>query len=155
MFDAGITITGQYVSQVSGSANVFSHEAYDSSSVFNSANFNVRRGRGTAASPTAVQTSDRIGGFVWSGQRSTTPADFNNCAAMYGFAAENFDLTHGGAYFIFEVAATGATARGEVARHGPGNHIYYPRADTSASAANAFLDSSSSPANELLSSYSW
>lgn len=113
----------------------------------------MRRGRGTKASPAAVQLGDRLGAYFFVGQQSTTPGDTDASASIIAAAAENWSSGVNGSYFDFEATTSGGTARTAQFRVA-GGAIYAQGVGTTASAANAFLDSGSTPANQLLRSTS-
>lgn len=108
-----------------------------------------RRGR---TGPAAVQSGDGLGGNLW-GPRDDTAYGTPNCAAFFAYAGENFTSSTHGAYFEYELAPIGGTTRAVRMRISP-TTVNFPSISTTASAANAFLDSGSSPANSLLRSTS-
>lgn len=80
----------------------------------NAGAFLVRKSRGSIASPSALLSGDRLGGFYFSG--NNTGSGFNNPCALIGFAAENFTGSAAGGYFAFETTANGTTSRTEKMR---------------------------------------
>ena len=74
-------------------------------------NFRNFRARGTIASPTAVQTNDRLGSFLAGGYGAT--AGFSNInGGMSIYAAETFSASACGTYLVFGTTATGANTGG-------------------------------------------
>ena len=93
---------------------VYSNVALNAGSVL------VRKSRGTIASPSAILSGDRLGGFFFSGN-NTGSAFYNGCA-LIGYANENFTASAGGSYFAFETTSNGTTSRTEKMRlFGSGN----------------------------------
>lgn len=108
--------------------------------------------RKAKAGTAAVTTGEGLGGNLWSpydGTNYGTP----NCAAFFAYAGENFNTGAHGCYFEYELAPIGGTTRATRLRITP-TTFHLPSIGTTASAANAFLDSGSSPANSLLRSTS-
>jgi Protein of unknown function (DUF2793) len=105
----------------------------------------------TVADYTVVQSGDALGLFLFEG------ADGSNFCAGASFGAY-VDGTPGSddmpGRLVFATSADGAAAPSESFRLAQAGNAYFPRISTTASAANAFLNSGSSPANELLRSTS-
>jgi hypothetical protein len=80
----------------------------------NAGAFLVRKSRGSIASPSALLSGDRLGGFFFSG--NNTGSGFHNPCALIGFAAENFTGSAAGGYLAFETTANGTTSRTEKMR---------------------------------------
>jgi len=74
------------------------------------------RGRGTLASPSAVQSGDGLGDATWYGLKNATPGGWLPSAQIRGVAAENFDATHAGGELRFLTTQLGGTAPAERAR---------------------------------------
>jgi len=111
--------------------------------------YKAARARGTLDSPAAAQDGDNIFSFlgaIYDGaaQRSTFAIDtFADGAVSSGVAPQRVSIL------------TGPTnSRTERMRIGANGNTYFPGVGTTASAANAFLNSGSTPANELLRSTS-
>jgi len=136
-----------------GAALAKNIESFNAVGASTSAQITLTRGRGTKASPVALSSGDRIGSYFFSGQIDTTVGNIANAAALIGVAAENFGTGTTGAYFTLQATPAGSGTRAEQLRVA-GSAIYAPGAGTTASAANAFLDSGSTPANQLLRSTS-
>jgi hypothetical protein len=108
--------------------------------------------RGTPASPAALQTNDGLGAFIWYGDDG---ADLNNQGAtITGVADGNWSTTSFPTRISMNTVPSGSTTSVEALRIGSAQTIYFPGVGTTASAANAFLDSGSTPANQLLRSTS-
>jgi hypothetical protein len=107
---------------------------------------NFQKSRNAAA----TQANDALGTFVWQGLDST-PTSYRN-AALFSATASAVGASSVDAYIGFSTSTSGSMA--ERMRIGAAGNIYFPGASTTASAANAFLNSGSSPANELLRSTS-
>jgi hypothetical protein len=81
----------------------------------------VRHARGLSTAPTALQSGDRLGAFIFSGYNGS---GFVNSTALIGYANENLTGIANGGYFGFETTAIGATSRTEKFRIlGSGNII--------------------------------
>jgi hypothetical protein len=80
----------------------------------NAGAFLVRKSRGSIASPSALLSGDRLGGFFFSG--NNTGSGFHNPCALIAFAAENFTGSAAGGYFAFETTANGTISRTEKMR---------------------------------------
>jgi hypothetical protein len=81
----------------------------------------VRHARGTISSPTALQSGDVLGAFIFSGYNGSI---FTNPIAIRGFAAENYSAGSTGGFFGFETTASGGIVRTEKLRIlGNGNVI--------------------------------
>lgn len=111
-----------------------------------------RRANNTGASPSAIALNNNIGFIGASGYMATGWSA--NKAAIVLRAGENWTDSANGTYALVETTPNGSTARAEVARFGGSGEVYFPLLGTTASAANGFLNSGSSPANQLLRSTS-
>jgi hypothetical protein len=67
-----------------------------------------KRGRGTAASPAAVQSEDILGYFTFAGQYDTTVGHWTSGAAIRSYAEENWSGSAAGAYINFYTQNAGA-----------------------------------------------
>lgn len=74
-------------------------------------NFRNFRARGTIASPTAVQSGDRLGSFLAGGYGATAGFSGVN-GGMSIYAAETFSGSSCGTYLVFGTTATGANTGG-------------------------------------------
>lgn len=81
----------------------------------NSPNLSLRRARGTASSPTAVQLNDFLGAITFLGMGATVLGTGSR-ARIEGRAAENWSDTAQGTYLAFWTTPTGAAVLAEVAR---------------------------------------
>jgi hypothetical protein len=72
----------------------------------------LRASRGTASSPSAVQSGDSLGQFNMRGYGATAFATTSK-AAVVAYAAENWTDSAQGAYLTYETTATGGTTRAE------------------------------------------
>lgn len=116
------------------------------------ANFFMGKSRGGSHGDyTIVQSGDLLGSFIWNGADGT---DF----ATAGAITCNVDGTPGNndmpGRIGFHTTPDGSNAATERLRISQNGAIAFPSLSTTASAANAFLDSGSSPANNLLRSTS-
>jgi hypothetical protein len=94
---------------IKNEANVgWRYEQYNSGDGTNFRNF---RARGTIASPTAVQTNDRLGSFLAGGYGATAGFSGIN-GGMSIYAAETFSASACGTYLVFGTTATGANTGG-------------------------------------------
>jgi hypothetical protein len=114
--------------------------------------FVLEKSRGTSpGSFTVVQSGDLLGQIIFAGSDDT---DFAPAAAI----RVNVDGTPGNndmpGRIAFYTTADGAGNASESVRISNSGATSFPRITTTASAANAFLDSGSSPANNLLRSTS-
>ena len=119
----------------------------------NSAVLQFYKGRGGAVNTTTiVQDGDRIGGISFSAE------DGSNNARTAAFIQARVDGTPGASdmpgRLMFFTTPDGSVTTAERLRIANGGNVYFPGVGTTASAANAFLDSGSTPANELLRSTS-
>jgi hypothetical protein len=120
---ARVTGVATFLSNVSATSNTI---AEISSVVYNDApptagSILVRHARGLSTAPTALQSGDRLGAFIFSGYNGS---GFVNPAALVGYANENLTGSANGSYFAFETTAIGATSRTEKFRIlGSGNVI--------------------------------
>lgn len=97
---------------VSTAANASNFDSYGSTASW-AQTINMRRGRGTGAIPAAILTSDRLGGFLFSGHDGTS---FGATAAVLAAAAEGFTSSARGTYLTFEATPLLSTVRSEVMR---------------------------------------
>lgn len=67
-----------------------------------------QRGRGTLASPSAVQSGDRLGQFTFAGYNGSA---YGNSAAIYADTTENWSGSAQGASLYFATTANGTTTR--------------------------------------------
>ncbi len=112
-----------------------------------------RNASGTKASPTATAQFGQLmtlGGI-----------GYNDAAAYTGIVAsikllalQNFTASAQGTYVTTSLTPNGSTTAASVFTQYGGGATYFPLLGTTASAANAFLDSGSTPANQLLRSTS-
>ncbi len=72
--------------------------------------FNLRKARGTVASPTTLSTNDGLGSIAFAGY---TGASFVNAASIEGYAAESFTASKTGSYLTFNTTLVGATGTSE------------------------------------------
>ena len=87
-----------------------------------SSELNLRRARGTASSPSAVQSGDRLGAYFFGGAFDSSGDLSSNQVAVIAGAAENFASGTRGSYLSFETVATGTNSRLERMRiDGQGN----------------------------------
>jgi hypothetical protein len=94
--------------------------------------------------PTA--SGQRIGFFLF----GLDDGSSHNSGGINGYSAEAWTPGSAqGSYLTLETTATGTAAKAERMRVGPSGNIYVQGATTTASAANAFINSGSTPANEL------
>ena len=127
--------------------------ALDGFGVNGAPSFIGRNTSGTKASPTATaqfNTLAYVGG-----------CGFNDAAAYTGIVAsfkfialQNFTTTNQGTYFSLYLTPNNSTTAAATLTQYGGGATYFPLLGTTASAANAFLDSGSTPANQLLRSTS-
>lgn len=110
-----------------------------------------RSTRGTAASPTATQSSDQIGRFGGGGY-GTSQYSTTDDAGIFMIALENYTNTAHGSAITFNAKPTGSDTRAEIGRAAGGGAWTFPLVGTTASAANAYLDNAAS--NNLLRSTS-
>ncbi len=80
------------------------------SSDANPSHFNLRKARGTGASPTTLSTSDGLGSIAFAGY---TGASFVNASYIEGYAAESFTASKTGSYLTFNTTLIGATGTSE------------------------------------------
>ena len=71
---------------------------------------NLRKARGTVASPTTLTTSDGLGSIAFAGY---TGASFVNAAYIGGYAAESFTASATGSYLLFQTTLVGSTGTSE------------------------------------------
>ena len=79
---------------------------------------NLRKARGTVASPTTLSTNDGLGSIAFAGY---TGASFVNAAYIEGYAAEGFTTSKTGSYLTFNttlIGTTGTTERMRIADNG-------------------------------------
>ncbi len=112
----------------------------------------MRRANGTLASRTALVADDLIGQVTTLGWNGSSYA--GGCGRIRIVAVDNFDGSKSGAYLSIDTVTATTNASTERARFGADGSVAVPTIGTTASAANAFLDSGSTPANKLLRSTS-
>lgn len=71
----------------------------------------MRKARGTAASPSAIQSNDRIGALLFSGYGTSSYSTAR--VLLGGFAAENWTNTAQGSYFTIQTTPTGSATAAE------------------------------------------
>jgi hypothetical protein len=112
----------------------------------------VGKSRGTVSgSNTIVQNSDTLGQITFYGADGTAPIAAASIAASCDGTPGTNDMP---GRFTFSTTADGASTVTERMRIDNAGAIFFPSVGTTASAANAFLNSGSSPANQLLRSTS-
>lgn len=112
--------------------------------------FNRSRGT-TTGSMTVVQNNDAIGNFYFGGADGTNIVQ----GAFFGAAVDGTPGTNDMPMRLtFATSPDGSASPSEAFRISQNGAAAFPRISTTASAANAFLDSGSSPANNLLRSTS-
>lgn len=73
--------------------------------------FTLRRGRGSLASPTAINSGDTLGSFQFGGYDGTAwRSGWNGGVQMSAIATENWSSTARGARFVFRTSAVGSTS---------------------------------------------
>lgn len=103
--------------------------------------------RGTIGSYSAIQSGDGLGSFTFFGDDG---ADYANSGASFGAnAAGNWSTTSFPTRLNFNTCASGTTSQAECFRLDQDGRPYFPLANTTASAANAYIDNATSPVNEL------
>lgn len=110
----------------------------------------LRRYNGTESVPTAVQSGDITSIIGVSGYGASTL--IGSPVSIRTVAEENYTDSTAATYLAFRTCATGSTSGTESMRLTGAGEAYFPRIATTASAANAFLDSGTS--NSLLRSTS-
>ena len=84
---------------------------YEQYNTADGTNFRNYRARGTIASPTAVQSGDRLGSFLGAGYGVTGGFSGPN-GGMSIWAAETFSVSNAGTYLTFATSATGTNPGG-------------------------------------------
>jgi hypothetical protein len=92
-------------------ATAVRNTSYNAVNALTTSSFQVRRARGTAASPSALLSGDSVGIYVFGG--ATSSSTFANSAAIQALAAENFSSTAAGTDIAFYTAPIGSTTRTE------------------------------------------
>lgn len=77
--------------------------------------FEILRGRGTRASPTAVQSGDHLGAISIGGQYDTTFGHENGAATIDAYASETWTSTANGANLVLSTPTNGTTYNGSPA----------------------------------------
>ncbi len=90
-----------------GASSTIRNDAYGASA---NPGFQVRKSRGTVASPTALLSDDLLGGFYWSGNVNTTPS-FSNGASVEAYTTEAWSSGNAGAELRFSTVPNGTGAR--------------------------------------------
>lgn len=67
---------------------------------------------GTMSSPSSITTGAILGGMIFSGYETITPA-FRNCASIRAFAEGNFSNTSAPSYLTFDTCPSGSISRAE------------------------------------------
>jgi len=111
----------------------------------------TRRARGSISAPSAVQSGDAIGG-VWARGYGTTGFAGTGRGSVMFYATQNWTDTAHGTASEFATTANGSTSRSRTLYLDQDGSVTFNRIGTTASAANAYLDSASS--NKLLRSTS-
>lgn len=96
--------------------------------------FIIKRSRGNVASPSPLQTDDRLGAVLFSGVNSNAGA-FSNAAGINVYAAANWTTSSPPTYTTFENTATGASGRSIVMTFDPNNNLLVGPSRTSTSGA--------------------
>lgn len=110
------------------------------------------RGTPSTGSFSALQSGDGLGSFVFFGDDGV---DVNQAgASIFAQADATWSSGSSAGRLVFNTVPSGSNTAVERMRVANGGNIYMTGAGTTASAANAFLDSGSTPANELLRSTS-
>jgi len=112
--------------------------------------FNRSRGT-TDGSLTSVASGDTLGYLVW---RGATGSGFNHFAQITAEVDGTPGNNDAPGRLVFSTTADGASSPTERMRINNAGAVFFPSVSTTASAANAFLNSGSSPANQLLRSTS-
>jgi hypothetical protein len=112
----------------------------------------MRKARGTLGSESQTLSGDTLGGFFFQGY-GAAGAYVTSSVAFRFLASENLTATSYGGYMELETTATGAGTRTLSARF-HGGAVYFPSVGTTASAANCYLDNTTTPANSVLRSTS-
>jgi hypothetical protein len=108
--------------------------------------------RGSVASPSAVQANDGLGSFLFYGDDGVDLDQQG--AAVLAVAEGMWSSTSHPAFLSLETVVSGSTARAQAQKLDNAGQAYFPLLSTTASAGNAFLNSGSTPANQLLRSTS-
>jgi len=82
----------------------------------------LRKVRGTVASPSPTLTGDRLGLLAFASGYNATPS-FRNLAAILAYAEEDHDATHGGTFLIISTTSLGGTSRSERLRITAGGNV--------------------------------
>jgi hypothetical protein len=114
----------------------------------------LRRARHSDGVPSAVQAGDAILQVSGRGYHSGGAFPGVGTGVFVYRATENFTSSAMGTECAFRTTPNGATTPGDAMVLGQDKAAYFPGIGTTASAANTFLDSGSSPVNKLLRSTS-
>lgn len=110
------------------------------------------KSRGTSIGAHAiVQSGDACGSFFWAGSDGT---NFITLASIQGLVDGTPGTNDMPGRIQFNTTADGASSASESMRLDNAGAAYFPRISTTASAANAFINNASTPANSLLRSTS-
>lgn len=99
--------------------DLFSFDSYSSNLANDSADIVLRRARGTAAAPQAVQTGDRLGFIGGYGYTSDAGYPVGGSAAIGFYAADNYTNATKGSYMNFGTTPVGTSSRKERLRITP------------------------------------
>lgn len=105
----------------------------------------------TVGSHTIVQSGDSLGNILWYGSDGTQNVQGAGIQAIVDGTPGTNDMP---TRLSFQVTPDAGSASVEAQRIGNAGTVYFPLVGTTASAANAFLDSGSTPVNQLLRSTS-
>ena len=111
----------------------------------------VKSRNATVGSHTVVQSGDQLGQVLFAGSDGT---DFEAAAAIRGEVDGTPGANDMPGRIVFLTTPDGSATLAERMRSAQAGNVYFPSLPTTASAANAFLNSGSTPANELLRSTS-
>lgn len=130
-----LTGTVLQIAQADGTGTRVGHYAFGVATP----SYDFIRTRGTAASPSAVQATDILGQFGWSGHDGTNYAAGLH-ARIVCDAAENWDSTHRGTHVKFYTTPTASTTARLVAEFGAnGNIIMGAQAALATNATDGFV----------------
>ncbi len=90
-------------------------ESYGTGTATAFSTMNLRRGNGTAAVPSAVQSGDLLFGYVGTGYGNSVFIDGGG-AGMLGWASQTYSNTVGGTELAFNITANGAVVNSEALR---------------------------------------
>lgn len=93
-----------------GAFSSWSNTASDHGSLY------LLHGRGTNASPTAIQSGDALGALRFAGQYTSTRGNFTTAASIFGYAADVFTGAQSPAYLQFNTTPVGSLTPAEAMR---------------------------------------